>query len=466
MLKILSFLYACLIFSLPFNGLRPLLSAGELSGDGFFYVSMLFNSAMVLAIVLNHIRIPSSVLRPMWYYLSFIFFIFLLTTGLNIDTVISNSTGSRNGLDRFASSLGVFLYYAITFSSIAAFAALKGREGFLRITAKVFFLSSTFMVLIAALEVAGWFNGAARSILVGFRSFFASFPERVLFRISGVSYEPSFYAISMLAALPWTIYYARIKHSRIAWSISVLLILFTSIGGSRTALVGLLTYTAVAVVAGMRGKLTPLLGAMITFIAMILGPLVPLYAYSAVWSFDSISNITRSFLSSRAVILGFENLLGVGFGQVQFYFNSMIESTVALSWELEGFFSGNLIGELPPIYSWYARTLGEVGLIPYLLLTIAATMATYRIYRQAHHFQQRSLEAAIFRIAMGYSGIFLGIALSLDSYRFVPFWFMLLLIGLFWSCSTDEHNGDRRLVVRWRGQSIQTKVTRITRRKP
>lgn len=438
MLRVLKFLYAVLIFSLPFNGLVQFLPAGELSGDGFFYASLPFNIVMMLVIAFNGMKLPGLIVRPMWHYFSFLLTIFLFATVINIGSVMTNSSGLRNGLSKFVLSYGVFLYYCMTFTFIGTLAAYLGREHFLRFTAWAFFISGIFLVSIAALEVAGWFNGAARSVLVGFRSLFASFPERVFFRISGVSYEPSFFAISMLVALPWTMLYARLNRSRFAWFIAALLIFIASASGARTALVGLIAYLLVMLIARMRNRLTPVIGAAVPAIAMVLGPLVPLYAYTMVWSYDSISDVTRSFLASRAVLVGLEHPFGVGFGQVQFYFKDMMDTSVNLSWELEGYFLGDRIGELPPVFSWYGKTLGDIGLIAYALVAIAASIASYNLYILSRRFDHHSLEAVVFRMAIGFSGIFLGIGLSSDSYRFSPFWFMFLLIGLFRSYSTQK----------------------------
>lgn len=445
MLSVSKSLYAILIFSLPFNGLIPLIPAGELSGDGFFYASLLFNATMVYAIALNRMKLPALVVRPMWHYLSFLVVIFLLVTLVNIGSVMTNNTGLRSGFSKFILSYGVLLYYAVTFSLIAVLAMLMGRENYLRFTARAFFISGAFMVFIAALEVTGWFNGTARSLLVSFRSLFASFPERVFFRISGVSYEPSFFAISVLIALPWTILHARLNQSRIAWIVAGFLILVASVSGARTALVGLAGYVLVILVSRMRNPLAPFVGASVPLVAMILGPLVPLYAHSMIASFDNISNVTRSFLASRAVTVGLEHPFGVGFGQVQFYSMSMMDGSVNLSWELEGYFSGDRAGELPPVFSWYGKTLGDLGLIAYSVIAIAAFIATYNLYRMARRFDPLSLEVKIFRMAMGYSGIFFGIGLSTDSYRFTAFWFIFLLVGLFRSFSSETLRANHYL---------------------
>lgn len=434
---VMKFFYALLVFSLPFNGVRPLLPAGELSGDGFFYASLLFNASMVLGITLNRMRLPARVLRPMWRYLSVPVVVFLLMTLLNFGTVLGNSTGLRYGVSKFVLGYGVLLYYAATFSLIAVLAGLTGREQFLRFTARLFCISGAFMGIVACVEVAGWFNGAARSLLVGFRSLFASFPERVLFRISGVSYEPSFYAIAMLTALPWTLLHARLNRSRLAWVIALLLVLACVLSAARTAWVGLAGYLLVTAIARMRWRIAPILGAMVPVVAMVLGPLVPLYAYSMVWSFDNVSNISRSFLASRAVMVGLEHPFGVGFGQVQFYFRHMMDASVNLSWELRGWFMGDRAGQLPPIFSWYGRTLGEIGLVVYILLVLGAAIATYNLFRVVRRYERHALQAILFRMAIGYFGIFLGIGLSSDSYKFSPFWFMFLLVGLFQSFAAE-----------------------------
>ena len=364
-------------------------------------------------------------------YSLFILLILLVPTLWNMASVVNNSTSLRGGLGKFAVSYFAVIYYCYTFFCISILSGFMGIEKFLAFSSKSFLYTSIFMIFIAAVEITSWYVAEVRSLFIGFRSIFAEFPERTLFRISGVSLEPSFFSFAILTAIPWTIFYYKRYRSRLAMIVTILLVLICMVSGARTAYVGLAGLFSMWMLSRLRSSALPYLAAAVPASAMILGLIFPLAAYSMLSSFDSVSNITRTFLASRAVVIGIEHPFGVGFGQVPFFLAEKMNSYIKLSWELEAWHSGSRAGELMPIFSWYGRTIGEIGLFLYIFLSFILCRMVFVISMNSLKFQNGSMGLAIFQMLFAYWGVFLASGISSDSYRVLLIWFTMLISAIY-----------------------------------
>ncbi len=430
MLNIAKFLFAVLIFSIPFNGIKPLVPAGEFSGDGFFLASIPFNIIITLCIITAK-KVPLGTLRPMARFMAIVALIFFITSVWNIASILNNSTSLRSGIGKFFVSYGSYLYYSYTFLLIAALAGFMGLERFLRFSAVAFLVSGTFMAIVAAIEVVSWYDPSVQQGLTAFRGLFAEIPRRPIFRLSGVSFEPSFFSFAMLTAIPWVVFHHVRYRSLFALIIAVLLMFFCVVSGARTAYVGLAGLLAMGFLARIRRSGAPFFTAATVPIAMVMGLIIPLVAYTMLDSFQNISNVSRTYLASRAVVVGLEHPFGVGFGQTSFHILKKASSLLRLSWELEAWYLGDRAGELPPVFSWYGRTIAEIGVISYILLAILGYKFMFGFTKKGMKTRLKSLEGELFRMSICYIGIFLAGAFSSDSYKFLPFWFSFLTCSLF-----------------------------------
>lgn len=446
MMLLTRILYGLLIFSIPFNGLIEIIPVGEFSGDGFFYMSLPFNAMMTFMVITKRKNLPVSVARPVAMALLFFISVFLLFSVINITRIFENATPLRSGVSKFILSYGAFLYYAFTFVLISVMASIMGTQQFVSLTVQSCCLSAAFMVIVSLFEVLGWFNSVARGALIGFRNIFTSQPIRIPFRISGVSYEPSFFGISMLLMMPWVAEYAKQKRNLSARMLFIFLAFFCVISGSRTAVLGIAAFLIIQVLMKSPWRSAFYITIGIPATSAVLGLLIPIIAFEHVDSFSSVSNVTRSFLTSRAVMLGIDNPFGVGFGQVPFYLVQQMDSSIRNSWELESWYSGSRAGELSPVFTWYGRTIGEIGIVGYALCTAFISIKMFALAKYGKMLTDETLERMLFHVFSGYVAIFLAVGLSSDSYKFLPFWFMILTYGLVMETRFKLVNLDPNLV--------------------
>ncbi|TPP03924.1 hypothetical protein [Rhizobium glycinendophyticum] len=410
-----------LIMSTPLNGILPILNIGELSRDGFFYASILYITAIMSA--------PSAwpklvhVVKSTPEFLMVYVVVVLMSTLLNYFNIETNQYIDRSGWGRFVSSSAIFGYYFLLMKVILVHVRLDGYKKFYARAESAFIFLGVLLVLLSAFESLGWFFSPLAKILLAIRSSFVFDPEVSSFRLSGVSLEPSFNAFAMLSCMPFVYARRRTTGSRRSLLLLFGLVVCAVLSGSRTAYVGLFIFYAFLFVRNFTAGRSATSATIFLFTSLVFvaGLLLPLYAFDSIGGGTSVSNVTRSYLAAAAVEAGFDRIFGQGFGQVSFYVVQTIYSQLIYSWELRDYFYGARFGEFPPLFSWYARTLGEFGLLGYAVVAIAYARALRD--NAAMSLRDARLEvggAAL--LAYLLLGEFLAIGFSIDSVRVPQFW--------------------------------------------
>ncbi|MEQ9637524.1 MAG: hypothetical protein RLW68_15765 [Devosia marina] len=419
-----------LILSIPFNGIPAPLQIGELSRDGFFYASLPYFALQVLAWLQRpRLDIFGPLLRSQGAYIVLI----VLSLLINLPSILANSYGSRTGMERYVLSVMVFVYYFLLAVALYAHARNAGIERFLAWLTRAFTALAAGLAALGVTEVISWNITAIRPAWESMRRIVAADATSVIGRLDGVSLEPSFNAFALLACIPWlALDNAHIRARRLRQLLLVLLVLLCLLSGARTAYVGLAAMAAGYLL--WRGMLRSALprgwdGGLMVVSAFALGTIVPVYAFTQIGPGESISNITRSFLMMGAIDAGWSQLWGHGFGQVGFYMVQNTSSAVQYSWELVDFFAGSRHGELPPIFSWYARTFGEFGVLGFIALGASFSLSVTSLFGRAGR-STDPLTQKLFLVAALMASQFLAIAFSIETVRIAQYWVGWVLIAL------------------------------------
>lgn len=420
-----------LVFSLPFNGLRPLFNIGELSGEGFFYGSIVYAALVAPGLVtgrLNLFPALSALLKIQSVYLLCI----VIFSLLNLETILANVYGARFGIERFWLSTLTYGYYFLLAALIAAHAISLGIDRLLDALGQAFAALGTCLAVLCGLEVFSWFAEPLRSVLIEARSLFAVNPEPPLMRLSGVSLEPSFNAFALLACVPWTAFRAKHPGRSRYHILTIVLIFLCTISGARTAYAGL---AAMAGAFGLyKGYARGLLpagtdGGLFVAAMFIAGIALPIVGLALIDAAAPTSNVTRAYLATAAITAGLTNPFGQGFGQATFFVVRSVAPVIQHSWELMDFYYGTRHGQLPPLYSWYARSIGEFGVSGYMLIAAGFAFVSARFFALGHDSQDRTGRALFFLGAMLLSQC-LAMALSIESVRVPQFWLAWIIMAL------------------------------------
>lgn len=428
-----------LILALPFNGLKPLLSLGELSSEGFFYASLVYVLVATISLLASG-RIPvtsaKSVLASQRGYL----FLIIVSLGVSLSTIYQNKYGARAGPERYFLSLLTYVYYLMLTCLLAAHANAIGIKTFVRSLSKAFVGLGWLLVAICIIEVVSWFVEPLKQLLTSFRSLFSLLPERPPFRLSGVSLEPSFNAFALLACVPWAALAATTTGRVRDRLLVALLIALCVASGARTAYIGVVMMAAAYILAS--GHLKRLLprggdGALLIILPFVLGIVLPPLVLFMIDGGSSVSDVTRSYLMTGAIKAGVADLRGQGFGQVAFHVVQHGSAAIDYSWELVEFYDGRRFGELPPLFSWYARTFGEFGVLGYVILGVSFAGTSKRVFIIGHHAKDPFLKQLFLIVALLIAQ-FLAIAFSIESVRVPQFWLAWLMVGLFIARSREQ----------------------------
>jgi len=336
-------------------------------------------------------------------------------------------------MERYVLSVMVFAYYFLLAVALYAHAQNAGVDRFLAWLTRAFTALATGLAALGVVEVISWTVTTIRPAWEAMRRIVAADATIAIGRLSGVSLEPSFNAFALLSCIPWLLVF-REKGTTLG-SYKLLLVgailALCLISGSRTALAGLAAM-AIAYLLTQRwaraffhgGSAGPVL----VIGAFALGILVPIYAYLQIGPNESISNITRSFLMMGAIQGGWDQFWGQGFGQTGFFVVQVASSAVQYSWELLDFFAGERYGDLPPLFSWYARSFGEFGIVGYMLLCTSFAISLNALSKHAH--KTTGLDRRLPTISILIFAQFLGVAFSIESLRIPQYWLAWALISI------------------------------------
>lgn len=427
----------------PFNGFPLGISAlGELAMELSFYVSILILLTFPWSNYLHRIRY-NKVMSLALIFFGWIFF----TSLLNLPDIVNYEFKGRTGVERLITQLLVMTYQGLLlFVFINFFRSENRTQKTLRLFRWIsygFFIS----IFVGIIEVLN------NLILTGYFSVFFEAIEDVIVkgtylgRVRGVSYEASFFAMSVAFSLPFA---ARGVLSNSLWvrSKGYLILLITIavilLSWSRTGFIAvvqamiLMKYSIRQVKRQWKAFLIICIGLGFVTVAVIANQLlsqsivsggVASVLFSLGDAEYSVSNLSRFSLQHAALLIGLDHpLLGVGIGQFAFHF---IDYLPAYGWLSPEILHWTNEGEdiWPPIFNMYARIFCETGIIG-LILFLTMFYKGYVNMKQDCTVDEK--EKMLIKLSL--IGI-LGCGLSMDTFRFLPLW---LILGYLASCSGNK----------------------------
>ncbi|GHA25419.1 hypothetical protein GCM10007989_21360 [Devosia pacifica] len=415
--------FTVMVLALPFNGVRPLVGFGELSQEGFFYASLLYLAAM-LPIVATRLSFAdlTPILRWHWMYLGLI----LISLPVHLTMMLANDYGGRAGLSRYLLSLSTYAYFFGLAGVMMLHARVIGIDAFLKRARQAFFWLSVLLICVSSLEVIGWALPAAESAFGLLRKLATSAPAETG-RLFGLSLEPSFNAFVLLLCLGFATT-APEKRPLLATA----LIVFCLMSGARTAYFGLLAMAlGWLAVRGARRGIIPAgsYGFILVISAFSAGLVLPAFAPMLLGPDQPLSNITRAYLMNAAFETGLTSPIGQGFGQVGYAVVDKVGYAVEMSSELQRFYLGDRFGELPPLFSWYARTFGEFGPFGYILIALSIATAASRLFRIGQKSEDDEGQR-LFALSVSLLMSFLAIGFSIGSVRVPHLWLAVVFASL------------------------------------
>lgn len=418
-----------LVLSIPLSGLGIDIGLGELQGEGSFYTSLLYIVSLTVYAILggyNGFASAAVYVRSQGVYALLIGASFFASYSV----ITGNDVGFRTGVNRYFSSILTFQYYLCLGIALCVHAQALGFELFIRRLQYAFFGIGIFLVLVGFLEVASWFSGGILDALVQVRSVLYTSPSLTPFRLSGVSLEPSYNALALLSAAPWLVCRGYIPFALFRKFIGLMLIGLCLFSGSRTAYVGL---AAMVAFGGLQivARWIPLAGRALFFTLVgsisLVGLAAPLMSYASLGSNSSVSDVTRSYLATSAIDAGWDRLLGQGYGQTSFYTLQHASSLSELSWELKAYHGGSRSHELPPVFSWYARSFAEFGPLGYAFLI--GSFALFYSSALSTVLRKKAIGTSPAMMISLFSSQLFAAGFSIDSIRTPQYWLSFVLLS-------------------------------------
>lgn len=262
--------------------------------------------------------------------------------------------------------------------------------------------------------------------------------------------EASFFALYSGIVLPWifagTIIYPGKKRYLFSFLL-VLFFIFNILSTSRTAYV-VIAFEILACAILFKKYIS--FKKITSFMMVLLASFVIIYSnfsdielldrvdlastFQSIFEEDKLhggSNIAR-YGSQQAALAMFKEhpLLGVGYGEFGFYAADYYPNSAWQSFEVLDWGSNVVPGKWPPTHNFFARLLGETGLLGFLAWITFSLIILIEIYRIKRRLsaQENIIMSALF---ISFLAIFI-FSLQNDSIKIMPLW---LFIGLVWGVS-------------------------------
>ena len=442
----LSFLLVALgLFFIPFNSYEGISALGEFSREScFIFFTLAFIVELIKIIKFKKVHLPLK--HPIFIFLICILSWFLLSFFLNIVDIqtyfIKQTTGNTRFIRQFGALIISALVFTLTYYNV--FNRFSISSLFINIR-RIFFYSFIVVSIYSILETLIIFLNfrflEPVLYLFDYFPFTETWIDYRLGRLYSVSYAPPVFGMYLMTIAGWMFSYILTHKGFKSVLPSILIIAFTFLSGSRSALfvviMQLLVFLFYLVKKRKYHKNLIKIG-LIAFVLstpflILKGKVFGEYVYEKVTSFNlddgahSISNRSRLGMIYTSGLVFLENpIKGVGFGQVAYEARSLYPAWATKdNWEFEQNYIDNSIKAFPPSYNIYTRLLAETGIIGFSLFTLFIIILIYVCYKKVGV----KNENTIFYLTLLVS--FTGYAinwLQVDTFRVFGFWVCLALL--------------------------------------
>lgn len=433
------------IFFIPFNSYDGIPFLGEFSREScFLFFSFAFFIEALRFVYTHKIKIPLK--NPIFIILILTLVWFLLSYFLNYFDISGYYIKKTSGNERFLRQYGALIissvFLLLTYYNIFRRFSIKWLFTSIR---KIFFYS--FLVVTVYTLIEACIIYLNMRFLDPLLRIFDYFPFQETWvdyksgRLSSVSYAPPVFGMYLMTIAGWMFSY-MITHKSILYTIPTFLILvFTFLSGSRSALAVIFFQLIVFLLYLIKHrnyhkrliKIGLVVFILSTPFLILKGKIFGEYIVDKITSFNlddsthAISNKSRLGIIYTSGLVFLENpIKGVGFGQQAYAARPLYPKWATKNnWEFEQKYLNDDIKVFPPSYNVYTRLLAETGIIGFSLFTLLIITIIYTSYMKTIKKNQYAVYYLV--LLTSFSGYAVN-WLQVDTFRIFGFWICLALL--------------------------------------
>ncbi|MFC0904977.1 O-antigen ligase family protein [Clostridium sp. MT-14] len=430
-----------IIVSLPFNAL-PYFSNifGELAQEGAFYV-------LVIGIIVSIIKMDKIYLPKNNSYNALIVFLALIILSFifNYNSIFSNFTKGRSGIEKFVFQYMVLLFGFI--SSIYIYSIVRKTNNTLEILRKYVMISAYIVGAYCVIEILSLHNVNFAKVIVDNVSLIIRGEEDAgsnYLRLRAVCGEASFFGIYSSFVIPWMFLSInknkKIKKFNLIFFIYYIYLIILS--KSRLAYVTILveiTFIIAFTSNNFKKKLKVAIIVLMCLCCVILGkyyissdvPIDITGVYTSLTDSDNMSNIARYGSQRAAFKMGIGHpIFGVGLGQYGFNMPNYVDDDAMQSTEILTWMDSSEQTPWAPVHGLFARIFGELGFVELFLWLYCWLYLLYKLF-QKYKLNKKLKKQTTTLIALISSIIgLLLVGFDLDTFRYFGYW---ILLGISWN---------------------------------
>jgi O-antigen ligase len=433
------------IFILPLNNLDALPRIfGEFSVEGAFYAVALGAIFWIISILLGD--------RTKWPgHISFKLLLFLVLWSIvsaiiNAPDIFCAYTKGRTGLEKFFLQFIVLMFGFMT-SIIVYNMALKSWKGkTFDIVQRAVFLSFIFAGIYSLIEIAYLFNSLwAESVLFKINNLFRS--RLILYpgRLRSLCGEASWFGSYFSFVYPWILncFFNSKRYFFFYVVVTGYALFMVYLSFSRTSYIIFVIETLLFILLMIRqNSLLRLKKRLLVFVCIIIGLVcivrfihLPIRGTEVIQSLYlkntsyELSNVGRLGSTVAGLRMGLDHpVAGVGLGQYGFFMPKYIRPWAWKSEEIQRWADKTPSTAWAPVQNIHIRIFAELGIVGLLLWLGIWGTPCFSVYKTGAISASENHEFGIVLITSLFGSMLSGF--NLDSFRFMPYWFLLALIWL------------------------------------
>jgi hypothetical protein len=427
----LEIFFLIFLFFLPFNGLPYFKEIfKELSAEASYYplYIFVFLSFIYYLFKRKEFKFP----KNYSFYLFVVFIVWVIVSGaVNYNSIYLNYFKYRTGTEKFILQFLVLSFVFLVSLFLYNFFRKYDLDDLFRRIRNIVVLSFIVILFFGFFEFLKKFLGID-NIIENFRGFITIGYKGYGDRLHSTCGEPSWFGVYLTFGLPLILSYF-IERIRLKYFVLYFFIfLFSYFTFSRTVYIIFVIQTFVfSLIIGFYDKNYK---KMLKYFIVFCIPSILLFLNTAITSIISTqnqnkyagSNITRIGMQTAGVKIGLDNpLFGVGLGQFGFNFPKYLPEWSLDSPEIKSYLDPN-DKFFPPSHGLFPRLIAETGFIGFFIyISMLVFIIIKSVLGFVSRFEYFYLNLIILLSCIG----FLLIGFTVDSFRYIIYWF---IISLFW----------------------------------
>lgn len=446
--KIIYYLFILGLFFFPFNQIEIMPFMGEYVrefGAIFFFIG--FFIFCIDCLKTAKINLPFNSL--LFQLILFFYFTAIVCSLFNLPTIIDNYFKRTTGISRFirqmiSFSIPIFIFIPFIWKAIKNW---DNQKIFYTIR-RVFLFSLCFVGIYCFWEILysyiGFYPAKFALEIFGYLPFMDPYLHSTG-RISGMTYEPPFFAIYLITISGWIFSYLITENNIfLKFGPTLLLLILTFFSGSRTGLLVVFFIFLLFVIYlykqnYYRKQIHFIIFSstlLIAFLGFTNADKLKDSVAEKIESLDfagnlktSVSNKSRFGMQYASIQVFKQNpIFGVGFGQQAYHSQHHYPRWATVNnWEFDKFYKNKKELSFPPGYNLYTRLLAEMGIIGFFIWSSILTYSlylAYKIYKNDHDITTRVL---LISITISLIGLYIN-WMQTDTFRMYGVWIYFVIL--------------------------------------